>query len=165
MEIKSKEIKIVPISELKPNPQNRNKHPQEQIDRLAEIIKYQGFRSPIVVSNQSGFIVMGHGRLEAAKLAGLKEVPVIYQDFDSAEQEYAAQVSDNAVALWAELDLSSINNDLAELGPDFDIDLLGIKNFTLDPAEIENTSEELSEEDFQEFQHECPKCGFEWNDA
>ncbi len=166
MDIKSKEIKIVPIGELKPNPNNRNKHSEEQIERLAEIIKYQGFRSPIIVSNQSGFIVCGHGRTMAANKLGMQSVPVIYQDFESAEAEYSAQVSDNAIAAWAELDFAGINLDLQELGPDFDIDLLGIKNFTLDVAEqLENTSEELKEEDFQDFQHECPKCGFEWNDA
>jgi DNA modification methylase len=135
MDIKSKEIKIVPIGELKPNPNNRNKHSEEQIERLAEIIKYQGFRSPIIVSNQSGFIVAGHGRLMAAQKLGLENAPVIYQDFDSPEQEYAAQVSDNAVAAWAELDFAGINLDLQELGPDFDIDLLGIKDFALDVAE------------------------------
>jgi DNA modification methylase len=42
--------------------------------------------------------------------------------------------SDNAIAMWAELDLKEINFDLSELGP-FDIDLLGIKDFTVTPEE------------------------------
>jgi DNA modification methylase len=141
VEIQAKEVRLVPIGEIKPNPTNRNKHSQEQIDRLAEIIKYQGFRSPIVVSNQTGMVVMGHGRILAAKKLGIKEVPVIFQDFDSPKQEYAAQVSDNAIASWAELDLSGINADLGDLGPDFDLDLLGIKNFTLDVAEKEGLTD------------------------
>lgn len=137
MEIKSTEIKIMPIGEIKPTPNNRNKHPQEQIDRLAEIIKYQGFRDALIVSNQSGFLVSGNGRLEAAKLAGLTHVPVSFQDFDSPEQEYAAAISLNSISLWAELDLAGINADMPDLGPDFDINLLGIKDFTIDPSEIE----------------------------
>lgn len=133
--------KLVPVKELKPHPKNRNDHPDDQIARLARVIEYQGFRHPIIVSNLSGFIVAGHGRLAAAKKLKIKEVPVDYQDFGSEEQEYAFLVSDNAVALWAELDLSGINADLGDLGPDFDIDLLGIKNFTLDVADKEGLTD------------------------
>ena len=63
---------------------------------LLKVIKYQGFRNNNWISNQSGFIVAGHGRFLAAIRAGLEEVPVIYQDFENAEQEYAYGVSDSA---------------------------------------------------------------------
>jgi DNA modification methylase len=129
--------RLVPIAELKAHPKNRNKHPADQVQRLAEILKYQGFRYPIKVSNRSGFITSGHGRMEAAHLNGWREVPVNFQDYDSDEQEYADVQADNAIASWSELDLSAINADLGELGPDFNLDLLGIKNFTLDPEMIE----------------------------
>jgi CO dehydrogenase/acetyl-CoA synthase delta subunit len=109
MDIKSKEIKLVDIHALIQNPKNNNSHPKEQIERLAKLIKYQGFRNPIIVSNRTGFMVAGHGRLEAAKSIGLKEVPVMYQDFENEAQEYAYLTSDNAIASWAELDLSAIN--------------------------------------------------------
>lgn len=135
MNIRCEFKEMKPIAELKAHPKNRNKHPDEQIARLADIIKYQGWRHPVIVSTLSGFIVAGHGRMAAAKKLGLKEVPVDYQEFESEEQEYAFLQSDNAIALWAELDLSGINADLGDLGPDFDIDLLGIKNFTLEPAD------------------------------
>jgi len=133
--IRANEIQIVSIKDIKLNPKNRNKHPKEQIERLAEIIKYQGFRNPLIISSRTGLVVAGHGRYEAAKMLKLKEVPVMVQDFESEEQEYAAQVSDNAIASWAELDLSGINLDVPDLGPDFNIDLLGIKDFVLEPAE------------------------------
>jgi len=126
---------LVAISELKPHPKNRNTHPKEQIERLAQILKYQGWRYPVKVSTRSGFITAGHGRIEAAKLNGWKEVPVSYQDYESEEQEIADLVADNAIASWSDLDLSGINADIVELGPDFDIDLLGIKDFVLEPAD------------------------------
>lgn len=88
------------------------------------------------VSKQSGFITSGHGRVLAAKLNGWKTAPVNYQDYESDEQEYADVQADNAIASWAELDLSGINSDIGELGPDFDLDLLGIKDFVLEPAEL-----------------------------
>lgn len=127
--------KLVKVKELKPHPRNHNQHPKDQIERLAKIIEYQGWRYPIKVSKLSGFITSGHGRVEAAKLLKLKEVPVNYQDYESEEQEWADVQSDNAIASWSELDLSGINNDLQDFGPDFDIDLLGINNFTLDAFE------------------------------
>lgn len=133
-QIKANEIKMVPVSEIVPNPKNPNIHTPEQIERLVKLINFQGFRNPLIVSKRSGFLVAGHGRLEAAVKAGLETVPVIYQDFDNEAMEYAYVVSDNAVAEWATLDLASINAELPDLGP-FDIDLLGIKDFTLDISE------------------------------
>lgn len=132
IKVKSEDIRMVPIADVVPSDRNRNRHPEEQIERLAKIIEYQGFRAPLIVSKRSGLLVSGHGRLMAAKKLGLTHVPVMYQDFDSDDQEYAAMVSENSIASWAELDFSGINMDLANLGPDFELDLLGIKNFVLD---------------------------------
>ena len=64
-------------------------------------------------------------------------MPVNYQDYEDETQEYADLQADNAIASWAELDFSGINADLGDLGPDFDIDLLGIKNFEIDVADKE----------------------------
>lgn len=133
---------LIDPKKLKNHPKNRNKHGQDQIDRLAEMYKYHGLRHPIIVSKISGHIVAGHGRKLAAIRAGVKEVPVVYQDFKDGEAEYAFLQADNAIALWAELDLSGINEDLADLGPDFDINMLGIQDFTLDVAEKEGLTDE-----------------------
>lgn len=134
-QIRSQEIKLVPIDQIRPNQKNRNQHSEEQIVRLSEIIKYQGFRDPLIVSNQSGMLVSGHGRLMAALKLGLKELPVTYQDFENEDQEYAAMVSENSIAAWATLDLSGINSDLGELDPSFELDMLGIKDFVLEMAD------------------------------
>lgn len=106
---------IVSPKELKPHPKNRNKHPKDQIDRLSKIIQYQGWRYAVKVSKRSGFVTSGNGRIEAAKI--LKSgVPVVYQDYESEEQEYADVQADNAI-----LDLSAINMDVPDFGPDFDV--------------------------------------------
>lgn len=126
---------LINPKKLKNHPKNRNKHGQDQIERLAKLYEYHDIRHPIIVSKLTGFIVAGHGRKLAGIRAGIKEFPVVYQDFDSTESEYAFLQSDNAIALWADLDLAGINEDLQDLGPDFDIDNLGIKNFTLDPSD------------------------------
>jgi len=164
IDVKIADIEMVAIDELKPHPKNMNHHDKSQVERLAKILEYQGWRYPIKVSKRSGFITSGHGRLLAAQELGLKEVPVSYQDYVDDDQEYADIVADNSIASWAELDLSAINKELENFDPSFDLELLGIKDFVLDPAEIQNKSGELDINSFDNFQHECPKCGFEWND-
>ena len=167
MEIKSKEIQIVDIASLVPNPKNNNKHPPEQIERLAQLIKYQGFRNPLVISKRSGFVLCGHGRIEAAKKAGLKQVPVMYQDFDSEAQEYAYLTSDNAIASWAELDMSMVTEELTNLGPDFsDLELLGIQSIESikDVFFEEGTLDDQGQLD-QKKMTKCPNCGEEFDHA
>lgn len=144
IKIQSKEIQEVLVNGLVPHPKNMNKHSDEQIERLCKIIEYQGFRNPLIVQKGTNLVVAGHGRIMAAKKLGIEKVPVMYQEFESNEQLYAAIVSDNSIASWAELDLAMVNAELENLGPDLDIDLLGIKNFTIEPLdnftskEIEN---------------------------
>lgn len=120
--------KLIDPKTLKDHPKNRNKHGQDQIERLAELYKYHEIRHPIIVSKLSGYIVAGHGRKLAAIRAGLKEFPVVYQDFESIEKEYAFMQSDNAIATWAELDIDSIKLDISEF-QDFDITSLGLPDF------------------------------------
>jgi len=149
--------KMVPIGELQPNPKNPNKHSDAQIERLGKVIKFQGVRSPIVVSNQTGLVIVGHGRLRAMKKIGMGSVPVDYQDFENTDAEYAHMVADNSIADWAELDLSQINFDVGDLGPDLDIDMLGLKTFNIDPPVFEPEIEK--QEDKSDNRIECPSCG------
>ena len=146
MNVRCLHDKLVPASELMPHPKNRNTHPDDQIDRLAKILQYQGWRYPIKVSKRSGFITSGHGRLLAAHKLKWDKVPVNFQDYESDEQEYADVQADNAIASWSELDLSGINSDIGDLGPDFNLDLLGIKDFTLDIGEKFEMEDEMRDD-------------------
>jgi hypothetical protein len=62
-------------------PGQPNRHSAHQIQLLASIIQEQGWRNPVTVSNRSGLIVRGHGRLEAALLIGCE---VMFDDDISA---------------------------------------------------------------------------------
>ena len=131
MDIKCEFKELVDIIKLVPNPKNPNKHSDKQIDLLQRLIRHQGWRHPIIVSNRSGFVCAGHGRLLAAIKMGQNQVPVDYQDFDSEAEEYQFMVSDNTIQELSELDLSMVNVDVLEFGPDFDLDMLGIPDFSL----------------------------------
>ena len=134
-EIHCRYDRMIPIHELKDHPKNRNKHSDEQIERLAKLYEYHGIRHPIIISELSGCIVAGHGRKLAGKKAGFDSMPVVFQKFADETAEYAFIQADNAIASWAELDLAGINADLPDLGPDFNLDMLGIEAFDLDMAD------------------------------
>jgi len=63
-------IEHLPIADLKPNPRNARLHSQKQLHQIAASIREFGFNS-IVVIDEDGVILVGHGRVEAAKLASL----------------------------------------------------------------------------------------------
>lgn len=135
MKIQCAHSEIADLDLLVPNPKNPNKHPDNQIKLLAKIMDHQGWRSPIVVSNRSGFITKGHGRLMAAKLNGWAKGPVDRQDYENEADEYADMVADNKIAELAETDMMMVNKDAMDLGPDFDLELLGIPDFEIVPTE------------------------------
>jgi hypothetical protein len=155
MKILCKFDKIVKLEDLKENPKNPNIHSTEQIDRLCKLFEYYGIRHPIIVSNQSGLMVVGHGRKQAAEKLGWSEFPVVYQDFESEDQEYGFIVADNAIADWSKLDMSMINFELPNLdGMTFNIELLGLKDFKVETAELPETKKEKNKKI-------CPNCNWE----
>jgi DNA modification methylase len=157
--IKSDKISIVDIEQVIPNPKNANRHSIEQIKRLEKLIKYQGFRNPLIISNRTGFLVVGHGRLEAAINLGMQKVPVIYQDFESEAQEYAYLISDNEIARWAELDKQAVYEDLKEIELD-DIELLGLEDFTL--PDVDELDPQADEDEVPEVEHPITRRGDIW---
>lgn len=66
---------------------------------------------------------------------GMEKVPVTYQEFENEAQFYAFVASHNAIASWAKLDLAMVNVEMIDFGPDFDVDMLGIKDFVIEPIE------------------------------
>jgi len=125
---------VFELERLVEHPKNPNKHPDKQVKMLAKIMQHQGWRHPITVSKRSGFIVAGHGRLQAAKLNGWTEAPVDIQDFENEAQEYQHMIADNKIAELADHDDSMMLSGLEDVGlldDDVDFDLLGMDAFDL----------------------------------
>lgn len=106
---------LVPIGKVVPNPGNPNTHPPKQVALLAAIIKGQGWRKPITVSKRSGFVVTGHGRLEAAQSMQASVVPVEYQEYASEAEEYADLMADNRLAELSEMNTSALADMLQQM--------------------------------------------------
>lgn len=98
----------------------------------------------MVVSKLSGYIIKGHARLAAAKRAGLRKIPVDFQDYDDRGAELADMLADNRISELAELDLSQANqiiDELEEMEMDLDLtgfDAEGLENILLrtDPEDV-----------------------------
>ena len=134
--------RAVDLVDLVEHPSNPNKHSDKQIALLAKIIRNQGWRNPIVVSNRSGFIISGHGRLAAAKLLNVENVPVDYQDFASEADEHAHLIADNRIAELAEIDGNELAGLLRQLDGQIDMELTGFDQVSLDDLLANTTSDQ-----------------------
>jgi ParB-like chromosome segregation protein Spo0J len=160
IKIQSENIELVETSELVRHPKNMHQHSEDQIERLSKLIDYQGWRVPLIVEKGTNYIVAGNGRHMVAEKKGIKKVPVIYQEFESEAQLYAFIVSDNAIGkdTWATLDLSQINLDIQDLGPELDIDMLGLKSFKVDPIDNLDLNQEPRVDEIKTTMVTCPEC-------
>jgi hypothetical protein len=104
-------IEIVHPDKLRPHPRNSRTHEARQIAAIARSIKRWGFRQPIV-ANADGVVLIGHGRLEAAKVLGLTEVPVVYLTTLDPERERALIISDNRMAELSKWDQDVLGDEL-----------------------------------------------------
>lgn len=125
-------------SDLRPYSRNARTHSRKQVRQIADSIERFGFTNPVLVSDDSE-IIAGHGRVEAAKLLGLKMVPTLRLSHLSAEERRAYVLADNKLALNAGWDQDTLAIELqAFIDLDFDVHLTGFSlaevDFTLDAA-------------------------------
>lgn len=125
-------IAISRICDLKANPGNARKHDRKQIRQIVDSIKRFGFNNPVLISG-GGQIICGHGRVEAAKLLGLEEVPTVSLDHLSPDELRAYALADNRIALGASWDNELLGIELQHLIEiDFDISLTGFSTTEID---------------------------------
>jgi len=129
------EIKYVNISKLVPYKQNARKHSDKQKHQIAASIKQFGFNNPVLIDNDN-VIIAGHGRVEAAKLLGLKTVPTLSLSHMSESEKRAYIIADNRLAElagWDEEILAIEFQHLLEI-PDlnFDVEITGFETSEID---------------------------------
>src|SRR3989304_8061615 len=117
----------IKISKIIPYGRNAKKHTAKQISQVAESIKRFGFVQPLVISKNNE-VVIGHCRLEAAKLLGMKEVPYISVENLSDKEVKALRLADNKLneSQW---DMDLVLEELKALEDDA---LLALTGFTKD---------------------------------
>jgi ParB-like chromosome segregation protein Spo0J len=85
---------MVALDQIKPHPRNTRTHSKKQIRQIADSIRAVGFASPVLI-DETGVLLAGHGRLEAARLLGLTTVPAIVIDGLTEARKRALLLADN----------------------------------------------------------------------
>ena len=115
-----------PIGKLKEFPSNPRRHPDSQISRLMKSIR-RFWTNPILV-DETGTILAGHGRWEAARRLGMTEVPTVTISGLSDSDKRAVVIADNRLpeqAIWDFDLLRGHFQDLIKL--DFDVELTAFR--------------------------------------
>ena len=119
------------VDDLKPFPGNPRQHPESQIAGLMKSIR-KVWTIPILI-DETGTILAGHGRLEAAKRLGMNEVPTVTIAGLSAGEKRAILIADNRLpekAVWDFDILRGHFKDLIDI--DFDVELTGFTTGEID---------------------------------
>ena len=145
-------IILVPPDQLRPWARNARTHSKKQIRQIADSITRFGFTNPVLI-DETQTVLAGHGRVEAAKLLGLGEVPCLRIDYMSASEKRAYVIADNKLALNAGWDDEILGAELQGLLTDelgFDIGLTGFSIAEVDhliegltPVEAGDPAEDL----------------------
>lgn len=125
------EIKSTPLAALRPYPGNPRKHSKKQIAKIAKAIGKR-FINPII-ADETGMILAGHGRFEAAKVAGLAFVPVITVAGLSEAEKRSYILSDNRLgdeSSFSKAQLKLELEGLVELG--YELELTGFDTLEID---------------------------------
>jgi len=153
-------IEYVATDDLIPYIHNSRTHSEAQIKQIAASIREFGFTNPILIDDE-GTIIAGHGRVMAAKVLQLDQVPTITLGALSDAQRKAYVIADNKLALNAGWDTEVLLAEIESLQDlNFDTQLLGFSADEL--SEMLNIEEiELKEESYAEIFNVIVECGDE----
>ena len=128
-------IEMTQITTLRPSPRNARTHTKHQIHQIAESIRVFGWTNPVLVDLES-HIIAGHGRVEAARLLGMEQVPTIRLENLTPDQIRAYIIADNKLAENAGWDKSTLAIELQHLLTldltDFDVTITGFEVSEID---------------------------------
>ena len=128
-------IEYVDIDSIKRYKNNAKLHPREQIEQIKKSIQEFGNNDPIAVWHNE--IVEGHGRYDALKELGEKEIPIIRLDNLTDEQRKAYTLVHNKLTMNSDFDMETLNLELESI-IDIDMTDFGFELFN----EIEESAEE-----------------------
>ena len=145
-------IELQKTAILLPYARNSRTHSDAQIQQIASSIKEFGFTNPILI-DENNQIIAGHGRLSAAHLLKIKEVPCIRLAHLTEAQKKAYVIADNKLALNAGWDDAMLALELKDLeSENFDLSLTGFNEDELAKLLVEAVEGQTDPDDVPEIQ-------------
>lgn len=156
-----KEFLTLKLSEIKPYPNNPRIN-DEAVKDVVESIRQCGNLDPIEI-DEDNVILSGHTRLKALERLGMESAECVRYTGLSEEEKKKYRILANKTGEKAEWDFSKLEEELRDL--DF-----GDFNFRFDFGQEEkeqdlNSGGEVDLDDYEDdnFECECPRCGFKFN--
>lgn len=182
-------IEKVKIDRLVYDPNNARKHGARNLDAIKGSLAKFGQQKPIVI-DKNNVVIAGNGTLAAAVALGWPTLNAIRTDLEGFNAA-AFAIADNRTSELAEWDLPVLSDTLKDLAiENFNLGDIGFDQKDLDklikvvlntdpnehnaahvpdsteqvhPTPNYNQGQELNQNEFQDFAHQCPKCGFEFS--
>jgi ParB-like chromosome segregation protein Spo0J len=168
----------VEITSLVPWERNPVVHTNAEIEELRALVASSVWTDPLVARRSDRRIIAGHRRrlaaLEALRLdpawrlpdaPGVGFVPVRFVEVDDATAARLT-IADNAMtkqSAWDDGELVAMLREIEDpSGLGFDDDALAAMLAEPEVKPGAEGAKELDPNDFNEFDHTCPKCGFGW---
>ena len=132
--IRDLRVELRPITQLKPYSHNARTHSKKQISQIAESIKAFGFVNPVLI-DEDDYIIAGHGRVKAAMLLNLAEVPTIRLKHLTESERRAYILADNRLAElagWDDEILAIELQHLLDFDLEFNISVIGFETPEID---------------------------------
>jgi DNA modification methylase len=142
-------VQHVPITKLRPWPDNPRIMPPGEMESLKRSISRWGMVEPIVARKADRMVIGGHQRLEAAKALGMTRVPVVFVDVDEHQAKMLNVALNKIQGEWDLPKLGALLEELRDL-PDMDETLTGFDPNEMDRllAELERSQRSEEEEVF-----------------
>jgi site-specific DNA-methyltransferase (adenine-specific) len=134
-------VQWVGIEQLKPYGRNPRRRSEDSIRKIADSIAAFGWQQPIVVDKEF-VVIIGHGRLEAAKLLGAKQVPVVVAGNLAPEKVKALRLADNRTNRDSDWEIGLLAQEIEELRG-LDVQLVEQAGFTED--DLKRIADDLDE--------------------
>lgn len=158
-------IETLKTAKLIPYARNSRTHSEAQVAQIAGSIREFGFTNPVLIDAENG-IITGHGRVLAARLLGLADVPCIRLNHLTETQRRAYIITDNKLTLNAGWDEELLGLELADLREaDFDLSLVGFDGDEIErflnppePPDFEPGTEDDQGNLDEKTPIECPHC-------
>lgn len=152
-----KKLISVRVSEIVPYENNPRKN-DKAVGVVTESIEQTGYNNPIIV-DENNVILAGHTRLKSLKKLGIREIEVLQVTGLDEEQKRKYRLLDNKVGEYASWDYVALMEEMNGIdwnGLELDWGL----NNSIDDEEPDT---EEAEEQEEEFEYECPECGYRFN--